>query len=80
MPAPRASRAIRAARAKAVNAFRSLRGLGRVSNSLWIVCLGYRRYVYEREHPRAPLAPMPVEEALDVADTCLNPLNFLGDD
>ncbi len=80
MPARRPARAIRTAPAKAVDAFRSLRGLGRVSNQIWIVCLGYRRYVYEREHPRAPLAPMPVEEALDVADTCLNPLNFLGDD
>jgi hypothetical protein len=36
--------------------------------------LGHRRYRYEREHPRAPGDAMPLEEALDLANACLNRL------
>jgi hypothetical protein len=61
-------------------AFQVLRGVRRVAQRAWILCLGYRRYVYEREHPRVPTEPMPLGEALDIADTCLNPLGFLEED
>ena len=66
-------------RAKAVDAFRRLRGLGKLSHRIWIVCLGYRRFVYERDHVREPTGAMPLGQALDIADDCLNPLSF-GED
>jgi hypothetical protein len=68
------------ARAKAVDALRSLRGVGQLTKRIWIACLGYRRFIYERDHPRAPTEAMPVAEALEIADVCLNPLSFLEDD
>jgi hypothetical protein len=67
-------------RAKAADAFRRLRGAGKLTNRIWITCLGYRRYVYERDHLLEPYGTMPLDEALEIADTCLNPLNFLGDE
>lgn len=70
----------RMSRAKAVDAFRRLRGLSRLTNRIWIVCLGYRRFVYERHHVLEPAATMPYEQALDIADDCLNPLSFGEDD
>jgi hypothetical protein len=45
----------------------------------WLVCLGYRRFRYELEHPRAPTEPMPLDEALDIANGCLNPFGFLAE-
>jgi hypothetical protein len=51
-----------------------------VARKAWIVCLGYRRYRYEMEHPLAPNEAMPVEEALDIANECLNPFGFLAGD
>jgi hypothetical protein len=65
---------------KATDAFRRLRGVGVLTKRVWIVCLGYRRFAYERDHPRAPTEPMPVAEALEIANTCLNPLAFLRDE
>jgi hypothetical protein len=69
----------RVAQAKAVDAFRRLRGLGKLTRWGWILCLGYRRYVYERDHLRAPTEPMPLKEALETANACLNPLAFVED-
>ena len=69
----------RISRAKAVDAFRRLRGLGRLTNRIWIVCLGYRRFLYERRNVLEPSGAMPFDKALDVADDCLNPLSF-GED
>jgi hypothetical protein len=66
--------------AKAVDAFRRLRGVGQLTKRIWIACLGYRRFIYERDHPRAPTEAMPVAEALEIANVCLNPLSFLEDD
>jgi hypothetical protein len=66
--------------ARAAAAFQALRGVGEVGKRAWIVCLGYRRYVYEREHPRVPTEAMPLENALDIANECLNPLGFLVGD
>ena len=67
-------------RTKAVDAFRRLRGLGQLTKRIWIACLGYRRFIYERDHPRAPTEPMPVSASLEIANVCLNPLSFLEDD
>jgi hypothetical protein len=72
---PRSRPRVSAPRAAA--AFQALRGVREVAKRAWIVCLGYRRYVYEREHPRAPTEAMPLEEALGIANECLNPLGFL---
>jgi hypothetical protein len=61
-------------------AFNALRGVRQVAQRVWIVCLGYRRYRYELQHPRAPTEAMPLEEARDIANECLNPLEFLVGD
>jgi hypothetical protein len=66
--------------ARAAAAFRALRGVGEVAKRAWIVCLGYRRYRYELEHPRLPTEAMPLGEALDIANECLNPLGFFAED
>jgi hypothetical protein len=58
----------------------ALRGVREVAKRAWIVCLGYRRFRYERDHPRAPMEGMPVDEALDIANDCLNPFSFFGED
>jgi hypothetical protein len=47
---------------------------------LWIVCLGYRRHRYELEPPRAPIEAVPLDDALDLANTCLNGIGFLAED
>jgi hypothetical protein len=61
-------------------AVQALRGAREVAKRAWIVCLGYRRFRYERDHPRGPMEGMPVDEALDIANECLNPFGFFGED
>ena len=53
---------------------------GALVRRAWIACLGYRRYRYERLHPRrlSPLDPIPVREGLEIANACLNPVGFAG--
>jgi hypothetical protein len=75
-PAPRAP--IPAERAPPAS--QALRRIHQVGRRVWIFCVGYRRYVYERDHPRISLEGIPVEEALDIANECINPLGFLSDD
>ena len=60
-------------------AFRALRGVKKVARMAWILCLGWERYRYERDHPEAviPGHTMPVGEAARIANACLNPLYFL---
>lgn len=65
---------------RAAAAFQALRRAEKVARKVWIVCLGYRRYRYELEHPLAPNEAIPVEEALDIANECLNPFGFLAGD
>jgi len=77
-PVPPARPAVPAKRAAA--AFHALRGVAEVAKKAWIVCLGYRRYRYELEHPRVPTEAIPLEEALDIANECVNPLGFLAGD
>jgi hypothetical protein len=65
---------------RAAAASRVLRGVRTVAQRAWIVCLGYRRFVYERSHPRLPTEAMPLDEALDIANECLNPFGFFGEE
>jgi hypothetical protein len=74
-PKPRAP--ARPPRSRAIDAFRRLRGLTRIAQRAWIVCLGYRRWRYELAHPRAPTQPLPLGDALAIANDCLNPYSFL---
>ena len=68
-------------RARAVAALRRLRSVGaKVVRRAWLVCIGYRRFRYELEHPRAPTEPMPLDEAIEIANGCLNPYAFLVED
>lgn|SRR5215218_142370 len=60
-------------------ASQALRGAGKVAKKLWLVCLRYRSYLYERDHPLAGVEGVPLDEALDSANECLNPLAFLGE-
>jgi hypothetical protein len=65
-------------RARAIDALRRLRAVGAtLVKRAWIVCIGYRRFRYELEHPRAPNQVMPLAEAVDIANGCLNPYGFL---
>lgn len=77
--APRAS-APPASAPRAVDAFRSLRGVAEVARHTWIVCLGYRRWRYELEHPMAPTEALPLDEALGIVNSCLNPYDYLLED
>jgi hypothetical protein len=65
---------------RAAPAFQVLRRIEDVARKAWIVCLGYRRFVYERSRPRPPTEAMPLDEALRIANACLNPLGFLVED
>ena len=59
---------------------RAMPGARDAVKRLWLLCLGYRRFRYDLEHPRAPTEEMPLGETLDIANECLNPLGFLIDD
>jgi hypothetical protein len=64
-----------------IDALRRLRSAGtKLVRRAWIVCIGYRRFRYELEHPRAPNEMMPLDEAIDIANGCLNPYAFLVED
>jgi hypothetical protein len=76
-PAPAAPRRI--SRARAAAALQRLRGVAAIAKRAWIVCLGYKRFRYELAHPQVvPTEAMPLDEALRIADDCLNPYAFLG--
>ena len=71
----------RLSRARAIDALRRLRAVGAtLVKRAWIVCIGYQRFRYELEHPRAPNEAMPLDEAIDIANGCLNPYAFLVED
>jgi hypothetical protein len=82
-PAPPARGAVvrGVTRARALDALRRLRSVGaKLVRRAWIVCIGYRRFRYELEHPRAPNEVMPLDEAIEIANGCLNPYAFLVED
>jgi hypothetical protein len=77
---PPGGRAARIPADRAAPAFQVLRRIENVARKAWIVCLGYRRFVYERSRPRPPTEAMPLDEALRIANACLNPLGFFAED
>jgi hypothetical protein len=48
-----------------------------VAKRAWFLCLGYRRWQYDREHPRAPLQSVPLRDTVKLVNECVNPLSFL---
>jgi hypothetical protein len=48
-----------------------------VARRAWFLCLGYRRWQYDREHPRPPLEGVPLRETVKTVNECVNPLSFL---
>jgi hypothetical protein len=46
-----------------------------VAKRAWFLCLGYRRWQYDREH--APFQRVPLRENLRTVNECVNPLAFL---
>jgi hypothetical protein len=59
------------------DAFQRLRRVGGVARRAWILCLGYGRWRWELDHPRIPMEPMSLSDAVEIANGCLNPLGFL---
>jgi hypothetical protein len=49
-----------------------------IARHAWVVCLGYRRWRHELDHPRAPTEPIPLRDALQIVNGCVNPYAFLG--
>jgi hypothetical protein len=78
---PRAGRPSRAPIAVATApASRAARALPRGREALghaWLACFAYRRYEYEREHPMTPRESVPLDDAVDIINDCLDPLSFL---
>ncbi len=66
--------------AGAVGIAGSVAGIGGVAKHGWIVCLGYKRWKHELEHPSAPTEPLPVDVALSIVNTCFNPHDYLLED
>jgi hypothetical protein len=51
-------------------------GIGQgVAKRAWFLCLGYRRWQYDREH--APFQRVPLRETVKTVNECVNPLSFL---
>jgi hypothetical protein len=65
---------------RAVDAFRRLRGIEDVAKHTWILCLGYKRWRYEFENPMAPNEALPLREAFDIVNGCLNPYDYFLED
>jgi hypothetical protein len=77
---PSAAASVAAPAARRAGASPAIRGIGSIAKHAWIVCLGYKRWRYEREHPLAAIGGVPVEEALGIANDCLNPYDYLFED
>ena len=81
--APRAGRAAAAPRqrnappARAATAARALPKGREALGHAWLACFAYRRFEYEREHPMTPRDSVPLDDAVDIIDDCLDPLSFL---
>ena len=80
--APRAARPRRhaqrraAARASGVAARALPKGREALGHA-WLACFAYRRFEYEREHPLTPRQSVPLDDAVDIINDCLDPLSFL---
>jgi hypothetical protein len=80
--APRRIEAAGVATDRAAAAMHALRGVRRLARRAWVLCLGWKRYRYERAHPEVtiPGRGMPVREALRIANQCLNPVLFVAEE
>jgi hypothetical protein len=76
-PAPHREMPPRPPRREAAADSAPLRGVSGVAKRAWILCLGYRRWRYDVEHPPTPRQVVPVGEAVDMVNECVNPLSFL---
>jgi hypothetical protein len=56
-----------------------LRGVKGFAKRTWLLCLGYRRWQYERSHPLSPRQALPPRDTLKMVNECANPLSFLFD-
>jgi hypothetical protein len=56
-----------------------LRGVKGFAKRTWLLCLGYRRWQYERRHPLGPRQAVPGRETVKMVNECVNPLSFLFD-
>jgi hypothetical protein len=80
---PRAGRAPAALRrrsappARAATAARALPKGREALGHAWLACFAYRRFEYEREHPMTPRQSVPLDDAVDIINDCLDPLSFL---
>jgi hypothetical protein len=79
-PAPLAAAAPPPLVPRSLDAFPRLRGLDQVARHAWIACIGYRRWRHELVYPRLPIEPLPLRAALDIANDCLNPYDYLVED
>jgi hypothetical protein len=60
----------------AADVSRLLPGAARLASRAWIVCLGYRRWRYDVDHPRTPGQAVPVGDTLEIVNECVNPWSF----
>ncbi len=74
--APRLARRSAAA-GRAVAAARALPKGREALGHAWLACFAYRRFEYEREHPLTPRQSVPLDDAVDIVNDCLDPLSFL---
>jgi hypothetical protein len=58
-------------------AVRVLSGAKRFLKRTWFVCLAYRNWQGDREHPRLLGEGLPPKETADRLNECVNPLSFL---
>jgi hypothetical protein len=54
-----------------------LRKVSGVAKRAWMLCLGYRRWRYDVEHPLGPRQAVPLRETVHMLNECVNPLSFL---
>jgi len=74
-------RRVRLPRVPVDDGLRVLRDVaGKGVNRLWIGCFAYRRFRYPLQQGHTSIRPVPVGEGLRTLNTCLNPLEFLGED
>jgi hypothetical protein len=75
--APAAVRQRSAAAGRAAAAARALPNGREALGHAWLACFAYRRFEYEREHPMTPRQSVPLDDAVDIINDCVDPLAFL---
>jgi hypothetical protein len=54
----------------------AVRGAAGLAKRAWIVCLGYRRWRYDVEHPLTPRQAVPLRDTVKIVNECVNPWSF----